>query len=151
MRILTSFVTSTALLMTAGLLGCNVDTDPFDTLTSTATLGTTNTQGNETETTNGDGDGDTTNGDGDGDTTNGDGDGDTNPGDGDGEPTGCFNCPCNPDDTCDEGLSCSEGICQLGGGDGDGDGDGDTGGDCNTYDPMECMPPGQLLMVFGRH
>jgi hypothetical protein len=89
MRILTSFVTGTALLMTAGLLGCNVDTDPFDTLTSTATLGTTMTQG-----------------------------------DGDG------------DDTSTTAT-------------GDGDGDGDTGGECDTYDPMLCMLPGQLLMVMG--
>jgi hypothetical protein len=146
MRILTSFVTGTALLMTAGLLGCNVDTDPFDTLTSTATLGTTMTQG--------DGDGDdtstTASGDGDGDTATGDGDGDGEPGDGDGD-TGCtpgtFNCPCGPGDMCDDGLSCVDGTCTLGGGDGDGDGDGDTGGDCNTYDPMMCAPPGALLMV----
>jgi hypothetical protein len=73
-----------------------------------------------------DGDGDPGDGDGDGDTTgDGDGDGDTT-GDGDGDTTG----------------------------DGDGDGDGDTTGDgdgeadCNTYDPMMCEPPGQVISFF---
>jgi hypothetical protein len=146
MRILTSFVTGAALLMTTGLLGCHVDTDPFDTLTSTATLGTSNTQG--------DGDADTsTSGDGDGDTATGDGDGDGDgePGDGDGD-TGCtpgtFNCPCAAGDVCDDGLSCVDGTCTLGGGDGDGDGDGDTGSECNTWDPAMC-PMESVVGVMG--
>jgi hypothetical protein len=148
MRILTSFVTTAALLMTAGLIGCGVDTDPFDTLTST--LGTSLSQGDgDGDDTTGDGDGDTTTGDGDGDTTpgDGDGDGDGEPGDGDGECTaGTFGCPCGPGDMCDEGLSCEDGTCGLGGGDGDGDGDP---GMCTSWDPAMCDPPGVPIGVDG--
>ena len=69
--------------------------------------------------TTGDGDGDTT-GDGDGDTT-GDGDGDTT-GDGDGDTgtetgtTDCVEgtegCVCGPEDVCDQGLACVDGVCE---------------------------------------
>jgi hypothetical protein len=143
MRILTSFATGAALLMS---LGCTPD--PDDVFTSlTTTLGTTMT------TTLGDGDGDTTGGDGDGDTTTGDGDGDTTPGDGDGDagdgdgdcPAGTFNCPCD-NGMCDEGLTCENGVCGLGGG--DGDGDGDTGEVCDTWDPAMC-PMDSLVGVMG--
>jgi hypothetical protein len=148
MRSLTSFVTASAplhaaLLMAVVSIGCAPDPDDvFDTLLTSTTM-----------TTVGDGDGDTT-GDGDGDTT-GDGDGDgTGDGDGDGDgDTGCaagnLNDPCDANCPCAEGLTCDGGTCSLGGGDGDGDGgdgDGDPG-ECNTYDPMMCAPPGQLVMV----
>jgi hypothetical protein len=98
---------------------CNVDPgDPFDSLTSVASISTTNNNMEDEESgdtgTPGDGDGDTGpgDGDGDGDTGPGDGDGDTGPGDGDGDA-----------------------------GDGDGDGDGDTGpgdGDGDTGLPDNC-------------
>lgn len=140
MRILTSFVTCAALLMTVGL-GCAPDPDDvFDTLLTTAT----------TQTTLGDGDGDTT-GDGDGDAettgtpeTTGDGDGD-----GDACGTGMIGEPCDDVCPCAEGLTCDgSNTCSLGGGDGDGDGDGDPGGDCNTWDPAMC-PMESLVGVQG--
>jgi hypothetical protein len=149
MRILTSFVTGAALLMTAGL-GCAPDPDDVFTSLTTTLSTTNNTVGDGDGDTTGDGDGDTT-GDGDGDTNgdgDGDGDGDTNgDGDGDGDcPAGTFNCPCD-NGMCDEGLTCDEGVCSLGGG--DGDGDGDPGGECTSYDPMMCPPPGMGIMVGG--
>jgi hypothetical protein len=99
------------------LAACTVEPDdPFTSLTSAASLATTNnnmdTLEAEGESESGDGDGDT--GDGDGDTGDGDGDsGDGDPGDGDGDP---------------------------GDGDGDGDpGDGDPGdGDGDTGMQMTC-------------
>jgi hypothetical protein len=140
MRILTSFATGAVLLMS---LGCAPDPDDVFT-TLTTTLGTT-----MTTMTQGDGDGDTTGGDGDGDSaTTGDGDGDGDQGDGDGDgacPPGTFNCPCD-NGMCDEGLTCTDGVCGLGGG--DGDGDGDTGEECNSYDPMMC-PMDNILAVMG--
>jgi hypothetical protein len=137
MRILTSFVTCAALLMTVGLTGCAPDPDDvFDTLLTTAT----------TQTTQGDGDGDDTTGDGDGDAeTTGPGDGD---GDGDACGTGMIGEACDDTCPCADGLTCdNDGTCSLGGGDGDGDGDGDPGGECNTWDPMMC-PMGSLVSVM---
>jgi hypothetical protein len=139
MRILTSFVTGTALLMTAGLIGCTPDPDDvFDTLLTTVS-------------TVGDGDGDTT-GDGDGEPGDGDptdttGDGDGEPGDGDGDACelGAIGEPCDDACGCVEGLTCDGGECSLGGG----DGDGDPGGECTSYDPTMCPPPGQPIMVGG--
>jgi hypothetical protein len=141
MRSLTSLATSAALLMTAALMGCVDPTDPFDSLTTATTNTTLGDGDSETSASSGDGDGDTGDGDGDGDS--GDGDGDT------GCAAGNIGDPCDDTCPCAEGLSCNAGECALGSGDGDGDGDGDTGGDCNTYDPMMCMPPGQLIGVMG--
>jgi hypothetical protein len=92
------------------LAACSTDpNDPFTSLTSAASLATTNNM-EEDESGDGDGDGDpdTGDGDGDGDPTTGDGDGDGDEGDGDG----------------DEG-------------DGDGDGDGDEG-DGDGDQQMSC-------------
>jgi hypothetical protein len=129
MRILISFVTGTALLMTAALTGCVDPSDPFDTTLTTAT--TANTM-------------------------NGDGDGDGETGvetETTGDEDGCV--PAMIGGTCDDtcgcamGLTCDDGTCSLGGGDGDGDGDGDPGGMCTSYDPMMCTPPGQPITVMG--
>jgi hypothetical protein len=70
------------------------------------------TDGDDTSTTSGDGEGDGTTGDGDGDGTTGDGDGDGTTGDGDG------------DGTTGDGDGDGDGDGTTGDGDGDGDGDG---------------------------
>jgi hypothetical protein len=119
MRFLTSFVTGAALLMTTGLIGCG-EPDPVDTAAET-----------------------TGDGDGDGDANTETGDPGTETGDCE---LGMIGDACDDACGCADGLTCDAGICSLGG-DGDGDGDGDPGGECNTYDPNMCAPPGALLMV----
>jgi hypothetical protein len=109
---------------------CSVDPgDPFTSLTSAASLATTNTTLEEDESGTGDGDGDgDTNGDGDGDgDTNGDGDGDTN-GDGDGD-----------GDTNGDGDGDGE--------PGDGDGDGDLPPACGWNAGGD--PPGYYCGFMG--
>ncbi|HVI00213.1 MAG TPA: hypothetical protein VM869_15960 [Enhygromyxa sp.] len=143
MRKLSSLIAGACLTLTAGLVACvDVDSDPFDSLTTNTTNADNDTTGD------GDGDGDGDTGDGDGDTGDGDGDG-TGDGDGDGDACGEFGDPCNGT-TCCAGLACgADGTCGIGGGDGDGDGDGDTPmwGEGPYYGaPPNCQPDEVPLM-----
>ncbi len=71
---------------------------------------------------------------------------DSDPTDETGCQPGTFDCMCDAG-TCEAGLECVDGVCQLGGGTETETGDDTDTGDGGDWDPATCEMPSQVLMV----